>query len=110
MVALTRLLYGHEPPDTSSRELSPSASLDVDEILFSATSLMSPGSASFELAPCVLVISISSFINTKRYTRRRKLCAKLFSRIFRALRKTVSSLHLLSTHANTRDEIRPMTT
>jgi hypothetical protein len=45
--AVLVVLFGQAPPDTSSRELSPSASLsDVDEIVFSATSLrLSPASA-----------------------------------------------------------------
>jgi hypothetical protein len=51
--------YGHPPPDTSSSELSLSASFPgVEEILFGAPSLrLSPGSACpFEFMSCPLVI------------------------------------------------------
>src|SRR5882724_4306919 len=60
------VLFGQAPPDTSSRALSTSTSLS--EILFSAVSLRVSASP-FELAPRVLLISISRLINAESHTR-----------------------------------------
>ena len=74
------MTYGQRPPDTSSSELSPSASFPgVEEILFGAPSLrLSPDSACpFEFVSCALVIFNLQFYDCR------------------------------ASHANARDGIRP---